>query len=142
MSYDQNNVFVRILRGEIPCIKVYEDEETLAFMDLMPQLDGHVLVIPKELAETIFDLSEHGLGACMRTVRKVARAACRAMNKRGVMISQQNGIDTGQSVPHVHFHVIPRKDVEPLRAHECVREDPAQLEVFAQRIRAALNELD
>src|SRR5205085_4755702 len=108
MAYDSNNIFARILRGEIPAVKVYEDARTLAFMDAMPQADGHTLVIPKEPAENLFDLSPEGAAAMMATTQKVAKAVKKGLNTPGLMIAQLNGSQAGQSVFHVHFHIIPK----------------------------------
>src|SRR5258706_13009442 len=91
MAYDSNNIFARILRGEIPAVKVYEDTTTLAFMDVMPQADGHVLVIPKEDAENLFDLSPAAAAAMMATTQKVAKAVKKALDVPGMMIAQLNG---------------------------------------------------
>jgi histidine triad (HIT) family protein len=107
MPYDHNNAFARILRREAPCTKVGETEAVLAFMDLMPQSDGHVLVIPKEPAMEIFELSDTAAEACMRMVRRVALAVRSALRPDGVVIAQLNGRAAGQTVGHVHFHVIP-----------------------------------
>ena len=139
MTYDQNNVFARILRGEAPCIKVGETGAVLAFMDLMPQSDGHVLVIPKEPAMEIFDLSDTAAEACMRMVRRVALAVRAALQPDGVVIAQLNGRAAGQTVGHVHFHVIPRWAGERLRPHARVMAEQATLESFAERIRAYLD---
>jgi histidine triad (HIT) family protein len=139
MTYDHNNVFARILRGEVPCIKVGETEAVLAFMDLMPQSDGHVLVIPKEPAMEIFDLSDTAAEACMRMVRRVALAVRAALQPDGVVIAQLNGCAAGQTVGHVHFHVIPRWAGERLRPHARVMAEQATLESFAERIRAYLD---
>src|SRR6185369_7153018 len=106
MAYDSNNVFARILRGEIPAVKVYEDDKTLAFMDVMPQSDGHTLIIPKESAENFFDLSPEGAAALIATTQKVAKAVKKSLNTPGIMIAQLNGAPAGQSVFQVHFHVI------------------------------------
>src|ERR1700753_1700407 len=108
MAYDNNNIFAKILRGEIPAVKVFEDDKTLAFMDVMPQAEGHVLVIPKERAENIFDLSPGGAAAMIETTRNVGRAAGKDLGAPGIMLAQLNGPAAGQSVFHVHFHVIPR----------------------------------
>ena len=110
MAYDRSNVFARILRGEIPAHKVCEDEHTLAFMDVMPQADGHTLVIPKAAAENIFDLPPEALAATILTTQRVARAVKKAFDAPGVMIAQLNGRGAGQSVFHIHFHVMPRHD--------------------------------
>lgn len=140
MAYDPQNAFAKILRGELPCLKVFEDEHTLCFMDIMPQSDGHVLVIPKEPAETLLELSEAATFACVRVARRLAGCVKRAMASDGVMLMQVNGSAAGQTVPHVHFHVIPRYEGEPMRMHAAVKEDPAKLREFAARISAALSD--
>src|SRR4029078_12848232 len=117
MAYDSNNVFAKILRGEIPSIKVYEDAKTLAFMDVMPQSDGHVLVIPKETAENVFELSSDGAAALMATTQRVAKAVRKGLNTPGIMIAQLNGAAAGQTVFHVHFHIIPRSAGVDFRLH-------------------------
>ncbi|MCK9282837.1 MAG: HIT family protein [Rhodocyclaceae bacterium] len=138
MAYDPQNIFAKILRGELPCTKVYEDELTLAFMDVMPQADGHTLVIPKESAEGILDISPGSLDAAIRVTQCVARAVKQAMQVPGILIAQTNGAAAGQSVPHLHFHVIPRKPGEPLLMHATTLADPERLKQFAARITAAL----
>jgi histidine triad (HIT) family protein len=138
MAYDSNNVFAKILRGEIPSVKVYEDDKTLAFMDVMPQADGHVLVIPKEPAENVFELSPEGASALMVTTQKVAKAVRKGMEAPGIMISQLNGKPAGQSVPHVHFHIIPRSKGVDFKFHAREMENPDKLKAFAEKIRAAL----
>ncbi|MGF6598802.1 HIT family protein [Paraburkholderia sp. BL10I2N1] len=139
MEYDPQNPFARILRGELPGIKVYEDELTVAIMDIMPQADGHVLVLPREAAAEIFDLSEDGAAACIRTTQLVAKAVKAALNPPGVLIAQFNGRAAGQTVPHVHFHIIPRREGETLRPHGAVPADPEKLREIAARIVAALS---
>ncbi|MEW6347019.1 MAG: HIT family protein [Paraburkholderia sp.] len=138
MKYDESNPFARILRGELPCIKVAETDDTLAFMDLMPQADGHVLVVPKEAAAEIFDLSDAATMACMRMTQQIALALREALRPDGIFIGQFNGAAAGQTVAHVHFHVIPRWDGVPLRMHGREIAEQATLEGFAQRIRAEL----
>ena len=138
MSYDSNNVFAKILRGEIPCVKLYEDDQTLSFMDVMPQADGHALVIPKEAAENILDLSGDGAAALMATTQKIAKAVKKGLNAPGVMLAMLNGAPAGQSVFHVHFHVIPRAAGIDLGLHARAMVDPKTLEPVAAKIRAAL----
>jgi histidine triad (HIT) family protein len=138
MAYDRNNVFARILRGEIPAHKIWEDEFTLAFMDVMPQADGHALVIPKVEAETIFELAPDVLGATILTTQRVARAVKMAFDAPGVMIAQLNGPAAGQSVFHIHFHVLPRHAGLELRLHAREMADPAVLAEHAAKVRAAL----
>jgi histidine triad (HIT) family protein len=138
MSYDANNIFAKILHGELPCMKIYEDAQSLAFLDIMPSTPGHTLVIPKEAAETLFDLSPAGGAALMAATQKVAGAVRRAMGCDGVMLVQLNGVAAGQSVPHVHFHVLPRTQGLDLQLHGRGMVDQEMLEPVAARIRSAL----
>lgn len=138
MAYDRTNIFARILRGEIPCVKVYEDDRTLAFMDVMPQAEGHVLVVPKEDAETIFDLSPEAAAALIGTTQRIAKAVKKALTTPGLMLVQLNGPAAGQSVNHVHFHIIPRTAGIDLKFHARDMVPPALLEPIAAKIRAAL----
>jgi histidine triad (HIT) family protein len=138
MAYDRNNVFARILRGEIPAHKICEDDLTLAFMDVMPQADGHALVIPKAEAEDIFELAPDTLAATILTTQRVARAVRKAFDAPGVMIAQLNGPAAGQSVFHIHFHVLPRHAGLELRLHARGMADPAVIAEHAARVRAAL----
>ena len=139
MAYDRNNIFARILRGEIPAHRVLEDEHTLAFMDVMPQADGHALVIPKVEAESIFDLPPDSLAATILATQRVARAVKKAFDAPGLMIAQLNGAAAGQSVFHIHFHVLPRHAGLELRFHARGMADPAVLAEHAARVRAALD---
>jgi histidine triad (HIT) family protein len=136
MSYNDSNPFAKILRGELPCIKVAESDRALAFMDLMPQADGHLLVVPKEAVAEIFDLSDESLVASMRMAQKLAIAVRAALRPDGVFIGQFNGAAAGQTVPHVHFHVLPRWEGQPLKMHAREPADADTLEALAQRIRA------
>jgi histidine triad (HIT) family protein len=138
MDYDSHNPFARILRGELPCVKVYEDEQTLAIMDIMPQAPGHVLVLPKEPAVELFGLSDDAAAACIRTTKKVATAVKAAMGAPGIMIAQFNGSAAGQTVPHVHFHIVPREGAAALKPHAAVPVDVDGLREIAVRIVAAL----
>ena len=138
MVYDSNNVFAKILRGEIPSVKVCEDDKTLAFMDVMPQADGHVLVIPKEAAENIFELSPAGAAALMTTTQRVAKAVRKGLTAPGIMIAQLNGAPAGQSVFHVHFHIIPRSSGADFRLHAREMEKPEKLKAVAEKIKSAL----
>lgn len=140
MTYDPNNIFAKILRGEIPCHKVYEDAHTLAFMDIMPQSEGHTLVIPKASAVNLFDLSPADAGHLIATTQKVARAVKIAMKAPGVMLAQLNGSEAGQSVFHLHFHIIPRWSGLDLKFHARGMADPATLQAHATKIRAALGD--
>jgi histidine triad (HIT) family protein len=138
MTYDPSNIFAKILRGEIPCVKIYEDAQTLAFMDVMPEADGHVLVVPKEPAEDILDLSPEGLTAVVATVQKVAKAVDKALNPGGILIKQYNRAAAGQSVFHIHFHIVPRWEGVPMAPHGKVMVEAARLEPIAAKIRSEL----
>jgi histidine triad (HIT) family protein len=138
MSYDDNNVFAKILRGELPCQKVYETDRVLAFMDIMPRGDGHVLVIPKAGARNILDVKPDDLAELIKAVQIVARAAKDAFSADGLTIQQFNESAGGQVVFHLHVHVIPRFDGVPLRPHTGEMEKPEILAAHAQKIRAAL----
>jgi histidine triad (HIT) family protein len=135
MTYDPNNVFAKILRGELPSIKVFEDADTLAFMDIMPSAAGHTLVIPREPAETLFELSSHAATALMLTTRRVAAAVKTALGCPGVMLVQLNGAAAGQSVPHLHMHIVPRFEGLDLRLHGRAMADLQELENIAAKIR-------
>ena len=137
-TYDENNIFAKILRGEMPNITLYEDEMTLAFMDIMPQAVGHSLVIPKEPAVTFLDLSEDGAAAVMATAKKVAAAIVQATDAPGFMMAQLNSSAAGQTVPHFHMHILPRHDGLELEFHARKPEDMAVLNETADKIRAYL----
>ncbi len=138
MAYDRNNVFAKILRGELPCHKVYETDRALAFMDIMPRGDGHVLVIPKARARNILDVKPDDLAELMKAVQVVARAAKEAFSADGLTIQQFNESAGGQVVFHLHVHVIPRFDGVPMRPHTGEMEKPEILAANAGKIRAAL----
>ncbi|MCI9865412.1 HIT family protein [Rhizobium skierniewicense] len=137
-AYDTNNIFAKILRGEIPCAKVYEDDHTLAFMDVMPQAPGHLLVIPKSGSRNILDANPDVLAKTIAVVQKLAIAAKQAFEADGVYIAQFNEPAAGQTVFHLHFHVIPRNEVEPTKPHSGAMADGDMLRVHAERIKAAL----
>ena len=139
MTYDDNNIFAKILRGEIPCHRIYEDEATLAFMDVMPQVDGHVLVIPKAPSRNLLDADPAVLGPLMLTVQKVAIAARQAFGAEGVLVKQYNEPAAGQTVFHLHVHVLPRKEGTEIRPHTGKMADNALLARHAEMIRAAMN---
>lgn len=137
-AYDTDNVFAKILRGELPSERVYEDEHTLAIMDIMPRADGHVLVIPKAPSRNLLDIEAEDLAHLIQTVQRVARAAMRAFDADGVTIQQFNEPAGGQVVFHTHFHVIPRHDGDPLRPHTGTMADGDALARNAQKIKNAL----
>lgn len=140
IAYDNDNVFAKILRGEMPAHKVYEDAHTLAFMDIMPRGDGHCLVVPRRASRNILDVESDDLAHVMRTVQKVARAALKAFSADGVTIQQFNEPAGGQIVFHLHVHVIPRFDGVALRPHTGEMADPDDLKSGAEKIRAAIED--
>ncbi|HEX2136172.1 MAG TPA: HIT family protein [Microvirga sp.] len=135
MPYDDQNVFARILRGELPCHKVFETERTLAFMDVMPRGDGHVLVVPKAKARNILDVAPEDLAETIKSVQIVARAARQAFDADGLTIQQFNESAGGQVVFHLHFHVLPRFDGVPLRPPGGPMASPQVLAENAEKIR-------
>lgn len=138
MDYDEHNAFAKILRGELPAHKVYEDERTLAFMDIMPRADGHVLVVPKTKARGLLDIAPDDLAGLVKVVQKVAAAVKSAMGADGLTIQQFNERAGGQVVFHIHFHILPRWDDVELRPHTGRMEDGAALAARAEKIKAAL----
>lgn len=141
MAYDPNNLFMRIIRGELPCVKVYEDADVLAFMDIMPQSEGHTLVVPKVAGENLLDTPASSVAAAVAVVQRLAQAAPQAFGCPGVMVAQFNGAAAGQTVFHLHFHVIPRWLDRPYGAHAQRREDPAVLAANAAKLQTALANL-
>lgn len=138
MAYDNQNIFAKILRGEIPCTKVYEDDKTLAFMDIMPQADGHTLVIPKEPAETLFDLSPETAAYTINIVQKIGNAIKKALGAEGIVLMQLNGSKAGQTVPHIHFHLIP-SSIHEMGRHANRMGDMEKIKELAEKIKAALD---
>ena len=139
MAYDPDNIFAKILSGEADAHVVLDEEHCLAFMDLMPQSPGHTLIIPREPAATLFDLSPEAWQAVTATTRRVAHAVQAAFEPAGMMLMQLNGPDAGQTVFHLHFHVVPRYEGEGLTFHARGMADPAVLAEHAVRIRAELD---
>jgi histidine triad (HIT) family protein len=137
-SYDTNNIFAKILRGELPAHKVFEDDKTFAFLDIMPRAPGHTLVIPKSPARTILDIAPDDLADLMKTTQTIARAAVSVFAADGLTIQQFNEPAGGQVVFHLHIHVIPRKIGVALKAPASAKEDPAVLADQASRLAAAL----
>jgi histidine triad (HIT) family protein len=139
MAYDTNNIFAKIVRGEIPAVKVYEDAQTLAFMDVMPQSDGHTLIIPKlAQAENFFDIDAASLTSVILTTQKIAKAVDAAFRPDGIRIIQFNRPAAGQTVFHIHFHVVPCYDGVELKSHARGMADKAVLADHAERIKARL----
>ncbi|AYD01410.1 HIT family protein [Neorhizobium sp. NCHU2750] len=138
MSYDDTNIFAKILRGEIPCHRVYEDADTLAFMDVMPQSKGHLLVIPKAPSRNILDADPAVLAKVMPIVQKLAVAAKDAFDADGITVTQFNEPAAGQTVYHLHFHIIPRYEGAALKPHTGAMEDHGVLAALAEQVKAAL----
>lgn len=138
MSYDDTNVFAKILRGELPSHKIYEDADTFAFMDIMPRGDGHCLVIPKQPSRNILDADPADLATLIASVQKVSRAVVKAFSADGVTVQQFNEPAGGQVVFHLHFHIIPRFEGVALQPHTGQMEKPEILAANAEKIRTAL----
>jgi histidine triad (HIT) family protein len=139
-AYDDQNVFARILRGEIPSQRVYEDRDCIAIMDVMPQSPGHVLVLPKAPSRNILDIQEKDLTSVIVVVQRLARAVKKAFAADGLLINQFNEEASGQTVFHTHFHIIPRFEGVAMKRHTGQMEDPAMLAEHAQKVRAVLAE--
>lgn len=134
-TYDPQNIFAQIIRGEAPCYKLYEDDEVLAFLDLFPQSYGHSLVIPKNAqARNILEIDEASLAKVMAVVQKLSRALVEELEPAGVQVAQFNGAPAGQTVFHIHMHVIPRFPGEQLGIHAANRADAAELEALQARL--------
>jgi histidine triad (HIT) family protein len=138
MTYDSTNIFAKILRGELPCHKVYEDETALVMMDIFPQSKGHTLVIPKAASRNLLDADPAALSALMPLVQRVANAVKAATNADGVRLGQFNEASAGQTVFHLHFHIIPAYEGVALGAHSGGKADDAELAALAQDIAARL----
>jgi len=137
-TYDNNNIFAKILRGEIPSTRVYETDDVVAFMDVMPQGMGHTLVVPKAPSRNLLDAQPETLANLIQAVQKIAQAVKKAFNADGVTVMQFNEPASGQTVYHLHFHVIPRIEGVALKPHTGQMEDAAVLSANAEKIRAAL----
>lgn len=138
MAYDANNVFAKILRGELPAHKVFEDADTLAFMDIMPRCEGHTLVIPKAPVRNLLDASPTQLAACVKTIQKVAGAVMKAFDGDGLTLQQANEAAGGQVVFHLHFHLMPRWEGKSLGPAASKMEKPETLAANAEKIRKVL----
>jgi histidine triad (HIT) family protein len=134
IAYDDGNIFAKILRGEIPCHRVYEDADTLAFMDVMPQAPGHLLVIPKQPSRNMLDADPAVLAKTIAVVQKLAKAAKDAFDADGIFIAQFNEPAAGQTVFHLHFHIIPRHEGAALKPHSGKMEDGDVLATNAEKI--------
>ncbi|MCF8477995.1 MAG: HIT family protein [Pseudolabrys sp.] len=137
-SYDQNNIFAKILRGELPCYKVYEDDKAFAFLDIMPRAPGHTLVLPKAPARNLLDIPPDDLAHVAKVAQKVAKAAMTALGADGVTVQQFNEGPGGQVVFHLHVHIIPRKAGVPMKPPAADKEKPDVLADIAKKLSAAL----
>lgn len=137
--YDPNNIFAQILRGEMPCVKIYEDGHIISFMDVFPQSRGHCLIVPKASSRNLLDVAPKNIGRLFGAVQRVAKAAEAALKPDGIVITQFNGAPAGQTVFHTHVHIIPRYSDEPLAPHS--GQDMADMETLrklADMIRAKI----
>ena len=137
-AYDPDNIFAKILRGEFPSYKVYEDDKTLAFLDIMPRAPGHTLVLPKSPARNVLDVDPDDLAHVAKVAQKIAKAGMKAFDAQGVTIQQFNESAGGQVVFHLHVHVIPRKDGVAMKPPASEKEKPEVLAANAERLKAAM----
>jgi len=137
-SYDPNNIFAKILRGELPCHKVYEDEKAFAFLDIMPRAPGHTLVLPKAPARNILDVAPDDLAHVAKVTQKIAQAGMKAFAADGITVQQFNEGAGGQVVFHLHVHVIPRHEGVALKPPASFKEEPDALKEHAAKLAAAL----
>jgi histidine triad (HIT) family protein len=137
-AYDQTNIFAKILRGELPCHKVYEDDRTFAFLDIMPRAPGHTLVLPKAPARNVLDVAPDDIAAVIKTAQKIAKVSVQVFGADGVTIQQFNEAAGGQVVFHLHVHVIPRKDGIAMKPPATVKEAPEVLAEQAKKLADAL----
>src|SRR6187431_316701 len=137
-AYDPNNIFAKILRGELPCYKIYEDDKALAFLDIMPRAPGHALVLPKAAARNILDISPDDLAHVIKVAQKIAKVSVEVFGADGITIQQFNESAGGQVVFHLHVHVIPRKEGVPMKPPASVKEEASVLSDQALKLSAAL----
>ena len=137
-NYDTDNIFAKILRGEMPCVKVYEDDNILSFMDVFPQSEGHTLVIPKAPSRNLLETNAKDIGRLFGAVQRITKAVETALKPDGITITQFNGAPAGHSVFHTHVHIIPRYDGKALGAHGGGMADMDELKALAEKISAAL----
>jgi histidine triad (HIT) family protein len=137
-AYDPNNIFAKILRGELPCFKVYEDDKAFAFLDIMPRTPGHTLVLPKAPARNLLDVEPADLAHVMQVAQKIARAAVEVLGADGVTMQQFNESAGGQVVFHLHVHIIPRKQGVPMKPPASEKEKPEVLAEHAKKLAAAI----
>ena len=136
--YDNDNIFAKILREEMPCVKVYEDSHILSIMDAFPQSEGHVLVIPKAPSRNLLEVQPKDIGRLFGTVQRITKAAETALKPDGIVVTQFNGAPAGQTVFHTHVHIIPRYESKTLESHGEGMADPEVLKALAEKISAAL----
>ncbi len=139
MAYDPSNIFAKVLKGEIPCHKLHEDDDTLVFLDIMPRSEGHALVVTKTHARDLFDISPVALAKVMGVVQKLAPKIRDAVGAQGVLIQQFNGAVAGQTVFHLHVHIVPVKEGVPLKSHTGQMADQRDLAATAEKIRKTLS---
>ncbi|MGE3147613.1 MAG: HIT family protein [Pseudorhodoplanes sp.] len=139
LAYDTNNIFAKILRGELPCYKVYEDDRAIAFLDIMPRAPGHTLILPKSAARNILDIAPDDLAHVAKVAQRIAKAGVKAFEADGVTIQQFNESAGGQVVFHLHVHVIPRKEGVAMKLPASEKEKPEVLAEHARKLAAALN---
>jgi histidine triad (HIT) family protein len=137
-AYDPNNIFAKILRGELPCYKIYEDDKAIAFLDIMPRAPGHTLVLPKAPARNLLDIGADDLAHVAKVAQKVAKAGMTALGADGITVQQFNEGPGGQVVFHLHVHVIPRKSGVPMKPPASEKEKPDVLADIAKKLSAAL----
>ena len=138
-EYDDQNIFAKIIRGEAPCVKIFEDDVAIAFMDLFPQSTGHCLLVPREPARNLLELSEQTAAEAMKRVKALAGAVEKALHPDGITVVQFNGAPAGQTVFHIHIHVIPQWEGKDLKGHgNSGKADEAELAELADKIKAAL----
>ena len=137
-NYDTDNIFAKILREEMPCVKVYEDDNILSFMDVFPQSEGHTLVIPKAPSRNLLETNAKDIGRLFGAVQRITKAVETALKPDGITITQFNGAPAGQTVFHTHVHIIPRYDGKALGAHGGGMADMDELKALAEKISAAL----
>ena len=141
MDYDKNNIFGKIIREELPSEKVYEDNKVLVIMDIMPRVDGHLLVIPKSPCRNLLDANEDQVMDCILAVQRMAKVALQAFDADGITIQQFNESAGGQEVFHLHFHILPRKNGVAVKPHDGKMEDPMVLKENAQKMRVIIKKL-
>jgi len=137
-SYDPNNIFAKILRGELPCYKIHEDDKTFAFLDIMPRAPGHTLVLPKAPARNMLDVEPEDLAHVIQVAQRIAKAGMKAFGADGITVQQFNEGAGGQVVFHLHVHVIPRQEGVPMKPAASAKEKPEVLADHAKKLIAAM----